>query len=323
MKIQFTFLSILLSISFLANAQFGKLPGKVNLKKEDKPKEAITSSPAKIEKDADGYNINDPEVKALFEGKNVYNCTDFALFGSILNTPNSFKMAGVAVELSDDNMNIMPVGKKQYGGIYKATVNLKKGATGLFTNESTSQPLYASLEKDGSILIFNGRKAELLSKDEKLITMQNQEALENKGAERFLLVKEAKALENEVKKLRENETFYKTGDVKSVKKDPAMETQFLKVLNDANKLPTVAETERASYKKVMLIFTDWTIEKNALDQPIKMVYAAWAEGSYVSSKKCFFQKVYFKKDYQGGGTYSPVKFDEAQSPSVIGCELMK
>ena len=311
-----------------ASAQLGSFKDKLKDKTKEnkntetvKPTEGVSASVSK--KDADGYIINDPEVQKLFEGKTVYFCTDYALFGSILNTPNSFKMAGVAVKLEGDYMELLPVGQKQYGGIYKADVILKKTSNGMFSNENSSQPLYATLESDGSIFLFNGRRAELLSKDEQVIKNANKEALENKSAQKNETIKAAKAQQNEIGKQKENETFYKSGGVAAVKKDATLETQFLKVLNEANKLPTVPENERASYKKVMLIFTDWTIEKNALDQPIKKVYAAWAEGSYTADKRCFFQKVYFKKDYEGGGTYGAVKFDEAQKPSVVGCELMK
>jgi len=328
MKIQLLLSSALLFAGITANAQIGGFKDKLKDKAKDNKntevtKPAETPSTTVTKKDANGYIIDDPEVKKLFEGKTVYFCTDFALFGSVLNTPNSFKMAGVAVKMEGDNMELLPVGQKQYGGIYKADLLLKKGANELYSNNNSSQPLYATLESDGSIFLFNGRRAELLSKDEQVIKNANKEALENKSVQKNETIKAAKVQQNEIGKQKENETFYKSGGVASVKKDATLETQFLKVLNDANKLPTVPENDRATYKKVMLIFTDWTIEKNALDQPVKMVYAAWAEGTYTADKRCFFQKVYFKKDYKGGGTYGPVTFDEAQKPSVVSCELMK
>jgi hypothetical protein len=328
MKIQHLLPTVLLLSSITATAQIGGFKDKLKDKAKDNKnievtKPAETPSSAANKKDADGYIIDDPEVQKLFEGKTVYFCTDFALFGSVLNTSNSFKMAGVAVKMEGDNMELLPVGQKQYGGIYKADVLLKKGGNGLFSNGNNSKPLYASIESDGSILLFNGLRAELLSANEQTVKGANKAELEKKSVEKNQLIKAEKAQQKDATNLKENETFFKSGGVASVKKDATLETQFLKVLNDANNLPTVPEKDRAAYKKVMLIFTDWTVEKNALDQPVKMVYAAWAEGNYTADKICFFQKVYFKKDYQGGGVYGPVRFDEAQKPSVVGCELMK
>ncbi len=45
--------------------------------------------------------------------------------------------------------------------------------------------------------------------------------------------------------------------------------------------------------------------------------------SATTDKKCFFQKVYMKKDYLGGGKYGEVKYDESQEPSIGSCDIIK
>lgn len=314
---------LLLFISFNSFAQLGGLKDKL----KDKPKETnkpVETTSTKTERDKDGYNINDPEVNTLFEGKKRLFTTDIRLFASIFSTSNSFKMAGAAVVSETENdLALLIVAQKQYGGIYKAEENYKKGAHGFYVSSSTSNPYYVSKETDGSYLLFNVRSAELISTDENVVKMATEESLQKQSALYLAKIKEGKNAEEQSKNLQQNETFYKSGGVKASKSNPKLESEFLKVLNEANQLATVPANQKAAYNKVKLIADDWVVEKNNLDQPVKMVYSAWAEGSYVADKRCFFQKVYLKKDYTGGGQYGPVKFDEAQKPSVIGCELMK
>lgn len=328
----------ILALAFSTNAQLGNIKDKVKDRtKESKdtketPVQPLTTpasstAPAstetkKTEKDANGFIINDPEVAELLKGKDVYHSTDFRLFASILETANPFKMAGVAVNKTAQSLELFVVAQRQYGGVYKkeVTLNLVEGE---YYKYESSNPFYAMIQNDGSILIFNSRYAELISKDEATIKSTTEENLNAKTKEPLAKMKQKSELEKQNKSIAQNENFFKSGGVSAVKTDAALESQFLKVLNQANALPTVPEKDRVSYKKVMLIFTDWTVEKNDLGVPLKMVYATWAIGNYTADKRCFFQKVYLKKDYIGGGKYGEVKYDESQSPSIISCELLK
>lgn len=328
---------MIISLSTASFAQLGGLKDKIKDKTKDAPKDnpktddskksndtGTPTAQKKVEKDADGYIINDSEVNSLFDGKKKLFTTDIRLFASIFGTANPFKMAGAAIVTENDSeLELLIVGQKKYGGVYKANEKYSKGAHGFWVSSSASNPYYASKEGDGSLLLFDNRTTELISNDEARVKEATEDALKKLSAPYLAKIKEGKAAEDQAKKFKENETFYKNGGVKASKTNPALESQFLKVLNDANQLATVPANEKASYNKVKLIADDWVVEKNHLDQPVKMVYSAWAEGSYTANKNCFFQKVYFKKEYTGGGQYGPVKFDEAQKPSVIGCELMK
>ena len=327
MKIHSFLFGLFLVFSQISYGQLGGLKDKLN-KAKDVPKESDkptnSASSNKTERDAEGYNINDAEVKALFDGKNKLHTTDIRLFASIFSTSNSFKMAGAAI-ISDNGseMELLIVGQKQYGGVYQANEKYKIGSHGFWVSKSASNPYYASKEADGSILLFDSRTAELISADEAKVKTANEESLKKIAAPYLAKIKERKSAETQAEKLKENETFYKSGNVKASKSNTILETQFLKVLNDANNLATVPPNDKATYGKIKLIADDWVVKKNNLDQPVKMVYSAWAEGSFTADKHCFFQKVYFKKDYTGGGQYGVVKFDEGQKPAIIACELMK
>src|ERR1043165_206176 len=61
---------------------------------------------AKKVKDKDGYIIDDPEVEELLAGRDVYQSTDIALFGSIIGTPSAFKMAGVGVNKTAEKLDL-------------------------------------------------------------------------------------------------------------------------------------------------------------------------------------------------------------------------
>lgn len=325
-----TICAFLLLISGMGYTQIGGLKDKVKDKAKDagqsdkKVDAPSTAGSGKATvKDADGYVINDPEVKTAHKNLEVYSSTDFALFGSVLETSNPFKMAGVGVNKEGENLTLNIVAQKKYGGILNKEVTLTKNSFGHYQSASTSNPVYAQVESNGSIHLFNSRKSELISKDESLIKAAKEADLQQKANGYIAEMKSANAEASQKKAIEENETFYKSGGVASVKKDAALEAQILKVLNDANKPATVPEKERVNYKKVMLIFTNWEVKKNALDQPVKQIYAAWAEGSYTADGRCFFQKVYVKKDHLGGGQYSEIVFDEAQRPSVVSCDLMK
>lgn len=344
---------LVLAFAFTANAQFGNIKDKLkdNVKnskdtkespppqkssslppeskdtKEARPTQKSSSLPPasdtkKTEKDADGYIINDPEVAELFKGKDVYYSTDIRLFASILEA-NSFKMAGVAVNKTAESLNLFIVAQRHYGGVYKKEVTLKFKGGEYYEYESYSSPFYAVVQNDQSILIFNSIHAELISKDENVVKNATEQILNEKAKGPLANMKQKREEEKQNKSIAENETFYKSGGVSAVKKDAALEAQFLKVLNQANSLPTVAEKDKAAYKKILLIFTDWTVEKNDLGVPLKMVYASWAIGNYTADKRCFFQKVYMKKDYLGGGKYGEVKYDESQRPSILSCDLIK
>jgi hypothetical protein len=325
----------ILALAFSANAQLGNIKDKV----KDKTKEtkeipaqpqttpASSTDPSSIEtikteKDANGFIINDPEVAELFKGKDVYHATDIRLFASILETANPFKMAGVAVNKTAQSLGLFVVAQRQYGGVYKKEVSLTL-IEGEYYKYESSNPFYAMIQNDGSILLFNSRYSELISKDEATIKSATEENLNARTKEPLAKMKQKSELEKQNNAIAQNESFYKSGGARAVKSDAALESQFLKVLNQANELPTVLEKNRVSYKKVMLIYTDWTVEKNDLGVPLKMVYATWAIGNYTADKRCFFQKVYLKKDYLGGGKYGEVKYDESQSPSIISCELLK
>jgi hypothetical protein len=285
--------------------------------KQEKPEQQQTSS-QKQQKDADGYVINDPEAAELFKGKDVYQTSDVALYNHLLDV-SECKMAGVVVNKTDDSLLLFIVAQKRYGGVYAKRVSFSHISDKYYQFSN----YYATIQTDGSVLVFNSIGAELISKDENEIKNATKASLQKKAEEPLAEIKKAKEEKNAGKKIQENETFFKSGGVSAVKKDPALETQFLKVLNQENSYPTVAEKDRVSYKKTLLIFTDWTIEKNDLGIPLKMVYAAWAIGSYTADKKCFFQKVYMKKDYLGGGKYGEVKYDESQKPSIGSCDIIK
>lgn len=293
--------------------------------KEEKSEQPQQSSPQKRQKDADGYIIDDPEVKKLLEGKTVYYSTDIRLFASLLDFFNSFKMAGVAVRKTPDSLHLFIVAQRQYQGVVSAEVHYNKIDNYYFDSKSKT---YAAIQNDQSILLFNHNSynplhSELISPNKSAVEKVTEMELNKKSEPLLQEIKKVKEAQNSKAKNQENETFFKSGGVSAVKKDAALESQFLKVLNQANALPTVDEKERVSYKKILLIFTDWTVEKNDLGIPLKMVYAAWAIGSYTADKKCFFQKVYMKKDYLGGGKYGEVKYDESQAPSIGSCDIIK
>lgn len=279
----------------------------------------------KRQKDADGYIIDDPEVKKLLDGKTVYYSSDIRLFASLLNYFNSFKMAGVAIMKTPDSLHLFIVAQKQYQGVVSSEIHYNKIGNYYFDSKYKT---YAAIQDDQSILLFNHNgfsplHSELISPNKSAVEKVTEVEL-NKKAEPILQeIKKEKDAQNAKANIQENETFFKSGGVSAVKKDPALETKFLKILNQENSYPTVAEKDRVSYKKILLIFTDWTIEKNDFDIPLKMVYAAWAIGSYTADKRCFFQKVYMKKDYLGGGTYGEVKYDESQKPSIGSCDIIK
>lgn len=324
MKTPLLIAGLILACSIYAPAQIGNIKGKIKEKTSDSKEATSTETSKKQAKDANGFIINDPEVTALLKGKDVYHSTDLRLFSSILGTSNPFKMAGVGVTKSDETLNLFIVAQKQYGGVYTKDVSLSAHEGNYYEFKSASAPFYAIVQSDQSILIFNSIHAELISKDENAVKSISDEAVLNqKAKEPLAQMKRIRAEENQKNSIAQNEKFYKSGEVKSSKSDSKMEASFLKVLNDANASATIPSNEKAAYSKVMLISNDWSIEKNNLDYPVKMVYAAWAIGSYSADKRCFFQKVYFKKDYIGGGQYGDIKFDEGQSPSVVSCDLLK
>ena len=302
-----------------------KTPEKQKPEINDSKAEQQQPVSSKKQKDADGYIIDDPEVKKLLDGKTVYYSTDIKLFASLLNFFNSFKMAGVAVTKTPDSLQLLIVAQKQYQGVVSSEIHYSK--IGRYYFESKYKT-YAVIQDDQSILLFNHNSfnplhSELISPNKSAVEKITEAEL-NKKAEPILQeIKKGKDTQNEKVKIQENETFFKSGGVSAVKKDPALESQFMKILNLENSYPTVAEKERVVYKKILLIFTDWTIEKNDLGIPIKMTYAAWAIGNYTADKRCFFQKVYMKKDYLGGGKYGDVKFDEGEAPSVGSCDIIK
>jgi len=325
---------ILLAGISTANAQIGKLkslaksatsdkkdnesPEKQKTEvKEEKPQQQQPAA-KKLQRDADGYVINDPEVADLFKGKDVYQTSDVALYNYILNV-SECKMAGVTVNKTDDSLLLSIVAQKRYGGVYSKRVGFSHISDKYYQYSN----YYAAVQKDGSVLVFNSIGAELICKDENEIKTATKASLQKKAEEPLAMIKKANEEKRAGKRIQENETFFKSGGVSAVKKDAALESQFLKVLNQANSYPTVAENERVSYKKILLIFTDWTVEKNDLGIPIKMMYASWAIGSYTADKKCFFQKVYMKKEYLGGGKYGEVKYDESQEPSIGSCDIIK
>lgn len=341
-------LCIAVFTGFTAQAQFGSLKNKL----KDKAKETITqpSSPAKENnaspaagqpakepaiisasagsangsKDANGFLINDPEANALFQGKDVYGSTDIYLFSLLLNTSASFKMAGVAVSKTAETLELMPVAKRISQSPLKATVSMKLNAAGYYEYQTNySGNIYAQVQGDGSVLLFNAQHAELVSKDEAQLKAATEESLMSKAAAALSVMKVKKNSAKKEKEIQENETYYKSGNVAASKKDAALESKILSVLNGLNNGAGVEEKDKADYTKILLISTDWNVEKNEFGVPLKMTCRAWAIGRYTMSKECFFQKVYMKKDYLGGGTYGDVKFDEGQRPSIVSCAILQ
>ncbi len=333
----FTIIIAIIISSTSAYSQLGALRNKVKdaatkssseknsspTKTEEKtksPSESQTSSLTKTQKDADGYIIDDPEVKKLLSGKNVYFSTDINLFADLLHYSSSFKMAGVAVTITNDSLFLFIVAQKQYQGVVSAEVHYCKKSNYYFERTNNS---YAVVQDDKSILLFNSNHVESISPNKSAVENVSANDLWPKVRASSKEINKEKDAEAATKKLKADETFYKSGEVIAVKSNPQLEAQFLKILNELNAAPTVPKEDRVIYKKILLKYTDWTVEKNDLGIPLKMVYGTWAIGNYTNSKACFFQKLYMKKDYLGGGKYGNVVFDEAPIPSIISCELLK
>ncbi|HUC20841.1 MAG TPA: hypothetical protein VMR98_05100, partial [Candidatus Polarisedimenticolaceae bacterium] len=181
-KIIISFLALL--CTFTSMAQLGNLRNKVKEKvKETKettiPNQTPVQTPVndtkngsskestKTEKDADGFIINDPAVTELLKDKNIYHATDISLFADILGTRSSFKMSGVGVNKTDGVLDLFIVAQRQYSGVLTKESSLQW--KGDHYESEGSDPFYAVIQTDGSILIFKERKAELISKDETIV----------------------------------------------------------------------------------------------------------------------------------------------------------
>jgi hypothetical protein len=274
-----------------------------------------------IRKDRNGYIQNDPAVEAFLRGKNTYFSTDFDLYRTILRGYDykPFQVAKVILVKTADKLKFTLVEQsKRPGEVIKNDFEYTK------VNEQFYQAQYTSaiLQKDGSIMLCSSIRGELLSKNEQATARATKADLVKQCLGYLAQMKTLRDAGNAQVKRQKDEAFFTTG-VKAVKRNAALEGKFLRVLNAANAGPGVAAADRVSYQRVLLIFTDWEVQKNDAGRPIKQVYAAWAIGRFVQSKECFFHKVYLKKDHLGGGRYSDVRFDEAQSPSRGSCDIIK
>ncbi len=287
------------------------------------PAETQIASQPKPQKDAKGYIIDDPEVKKLLEGKTIYY---FSNIPWMYDPSRGYKVVAATVTKTADSLHLFVVAQKQYGGVKQDKMPFGKESNYYYDKKNA---LYALIQEgDESILFFNHsgwrfHHAGLMSPDKTKVENVSEEILKDKVTPALQEIKKEKDSEKAKKEIAANETFYKSGEVSAVKNNAQLEAQFLKTLNSVASLPTVAEKDKAEYNKVLLISTDWNVEKNELGTPLKMTYSAWAIGKYTKDGACFFQKVYMKKDYLGGGTYGEVKQDISQSPGIISCELIK
>jgi hypothetical protein len=290
---------------------------------------ATLSEPAAAEpirKDRNGYIINDPAVEAFLKGKNAYYSTDNDLYRSIINgwSYRPYQIAKIVVTQTGDKLHFLLVEQsKQPGVVAKSEFEYTK-VTDQFYRGNHTRGNYTSaiLRPDGTIMLCNSIRGELLSKDEKVVASATKAALVKQCNEYLAQMKSLRLASEATARAKQDEAFFITG-VKAAKRNPALEGKFLRVLNAANALPTVAAKDRASYRRVLLVFTDWEVQKNAAGRPLKMVYAAWAIGRFTQSQQCFYHKVYLKKDHLGGGRYGDVRFDEANSPSLGSCTIIK
>jgi hypothetical protein len=218
------------------------------------PAETQTTAQPKLQKDANGYIIDDPEVKKLLDGKTVYYSTNINMIGELLNDYGT-KIAGVVVNTTADSMDLFIVGQKKYGGVSSATIHYGKIGNYYFDKKYKS---YAAEQNDHSIILFNHSDfmplhAELISLDKNATENVSEADLKKKVDPMLQEIKKLKETQKSKDKIKENETFYKSGGVSAVKSNPQLEAQFLNILNRANALPTVPENERATHKKVLLI----------------------------------------------------------------------
>lgn len=294
--------------------------GTNNSKSESAP---ISTTP-KTERDEKGYIINDPEAAKRFIGHEQQFTTDRNLFATLLNFFNDFKMVGSYMDQSGDKLELTVVAQKKYQGIVSNTVTYQK--MGEYFKDDKNNTYLTPLP-DGSWLLFQPKPSqnafELIAKDATKIYQIDETGLQATTDAKVAELKKAKAKADQMKLRAQNETFFKSGDIKASTSNPVLEKQFMTILTKENGYPTVPVNEKAAYKKIYLISTDWSLIRNDLDQPKKMTYSAWTIGNYTADGACFFQKVWFKKDYLGGGKYSEVKFDEGEKPSIISCELIK
>ncbi|HZF99401.1 MAG TPA: hypothetical protein VEY71_00280 [Chitinophagales bacterium] len=310
------------------NATNAKSNSKNDSKSSTNPSDDKTERAPAEDNNRDEYGVlvSDPAIDAAVKDKNAFYMTQTSDLYRYLNTKykqgTGHFLKRVVADVTPETLNLTFVNAKQNGsGAFTEDIAFTKSTDNYYYHSSSN--IYALVQPDNSIVLFQGGSldgAELLVKEEAAAKAATADELKKSGNEHKAKIKAKEKEETEKKNAAGNVSVYQN-EVKATHSNAALESQFMKLLNGAN--ATAPEADKATWTKIMLKSNDWTVEKNDLGQPVKQSYVAWAVGKYTKDQRCFFHKVYFKKDYLGGGQYSDVKFDEAQRPSVIPCDIVK
>lgn len=119
------------------------------------------------------------------------------------------------------------------------------------------------------------------------------------------------------KMIKEEVPTAKWGDYKAKMKNPGLEQQGLKLVNDK----ATKEGWKEKYTKAIIISDDWEIVKNQYTSEIierkiyMLLYGEWPDG------KCKVVDFGFKQDYAGGGKYTDkLQYNGIGSMKLIICE---